>query len=102
MLDNPCVQLLDMVYYLHQGGDLNTGYMGVKMTVREFDDVATVKVDYTIYNRDKEIVSIFTRDLLQEIETYRRNMVKFEKYENARVIHVFSMNDILRVSAVIE
>ena len=77
---------------------------GYTMTVREFDTVTTGTVDYTIFDLHQEhkCVAIFTRDVLQETEDYRRNLVKFDKYENARIIHVFSMNDIIRVSAEID
>ena len=71
------------------------------MTVREFDTISTGAVDYTIYG-NHNFVSSFTRDVLQETEDYRRNLVKFDKYENARIVHVFSMNDIIRVSAEID
>lgn len=70
------------------------------MTVREFDTVTTGTVDYTVFDlHEHKCVATFTRDVLQETEDYRRNLVKFDKYENARIIHVFSMNDIIRVSA---
>lgn len=72
------------------------------MTVREFDNVTTGTVDYEVYDRENFCVATFTRDVLQEIETYQRNMEKFERYADARIKWVYSMNDIIRVKAVID
>ena len=102
MLDFSCVQLLDVLLYQYQGGDLNTGLGGYTMTVGDFDTVTTGAVEYNIFDHDHNFVSDFTRDVMQETGEYSRNLVKFDKYEHARIIHVFSMDNIIRVSAVIE
>ena len=72
------------------------------MTVYDFDFVTTGVIDYRITNPDGSHLESFTRDIMQEIEPYRVNMVKFIKYQNARIIHVYTMNDIIRVVATVE
>ena len=72
------------------------------MTVREFDAVTLGEVIYSIYNQDHTFVSSFVRDVLQEPEYYRRNLVKFDKYENARIEYVRAMSGSIIVNAVIE
>ena len=69
------------------------------MTVHDFDSVTTGAVDYRIINPDGSHLESFTRDVLQEIEAYQINMIKFRKYQDARIIHVYTMNDIIRVVA---
>lgn len=72
------------------------------MTVGDFDAVTTGAVEYNIFENDNQFVSAFIRDVMQETGEYRRNLVNFDKYEHARIIHVFSMDNIIRVHAVIE
>ena len=68
------------------------------MTVIEFDILCRGPVDYTIYLGD-EIIEFFTRDILQDPQTFRRNMVKFDRYLDAEIFDIYSMNDIIRVMA---
>ena len=72
------------------------------MTVNSFDKVANCPVDYTIYDQESNFVASFTRDVLQESEVYRRNLVKFDKYADAEIQFVRCMNDIIRVDALIK
>lgn len=68
------------------------------MTVREFDQVSRGPVDYNIYIKD-HIVSLFTRDILQDEDAYRRNIVKFDKYADAEIFDIYSFGDVIRVRA---
>lgn len=68
------------------------------MTVREFDQVSRGPVDYDIYIKD-HIVSLFTRDILQDEDAYRRNIVKFDKYADAEIFDIYSFGDVIRVRA---
>lgn len=72
------------------------------MRVYDFDLVTTGAVDYWIRNPDGSHLESFTRDVMQEIEEYQINMIKFTKYQDARIIHVYTMNDIIRVLATVE
>ena len=72
------------------------------MTVREFDAVTLGEVIYSVYRQDHTFVSSFVRDVLQETEHFRRNLVKFDKYENARIEYVRAMNGSIIVNAVID
>lgn len=72
------------------------------MTVREFDNATIGAVEYRILDHAHILVASFTRDVLHDPGEYRRNLVTFDKYENARVVHVFNMNGIIRVRAEIE
>ena len=68
------------------------------MTVREFDQVSRGPVDYCIFNED-HVVSLFTRDILQDEDAYRRNIVKFDKYADSEIFDIYSMGDIIRIKA---
>lgn len=68
------------------------------MTVNEFDNLARGPVDYCIFQND-HVVSLFTRDIMQDEDAYRRNLVKMDKYLDAEIIDIFSMGDIIRVKA---
>lgn len=70
------------------------------MTVREFDRVAVGTIDYDIFDSDNCLISTFSRDVTQSTETYRRNLVKRDKYASAEIRYVSTMNDIIRVFAV--
>lgn len=72
------------------------------MTVYDFDSVSTGVVDYRITTPDGSHIETFTRDVNQEIEAYQINMIKFRKYQDAVVKHVYTMNDIIRVFATIQ
>ena len=68
------------------------------MTVREFDQVSRGPVDYNIYIKD-HIISLFTRDILQDEDAYRRNIVKLDKYSDAEIFDIYSFGDVIRVRA---
>lgn len=68
------------------------------MTVREFDQVSRGPVDYCIFQND-HIASLFTRDIMQDEDAYRRNIVKMDKYQDAEIFDIYSMYDIIRVKA---
>ena len=68
------------------------------MTVKEFDNLARGTRDYVIYHGD-EIVEFITRDLLQDGDKYRENLVKLDKYEDAEIFDIYSLNDVIRVRA---
>lgn len=68
------------------------------MTVKEFDNLARGITDYVIYHGD-EIVEFITRDLLQDGDKYRENLVKLDKYEDAEIFDIYSLNDVIRVRA---
>ena len=72
------------------------------MTVREFDSIAVGTIDYDIFDSEKCLICTFSRDVTQSTETYRRNLVKRDKYADAKVTYVSTMNDIIRVVAVVE
>ena len=68
------------------------------MRVKEFDNVARGPVDYCIFLND-HIIALFTRDIMQDEDTYRRNLVRMDKYLDAEIFDIYSMNDIIRVRA---
>ena len=68
------------------------------MTVRDFDQLSRGKVDYTIH-KDGTVIDGFTRDLLQDTEVYRRNLVKYYMYEDAEIFDIYSFGDIIRIQA---
>lgn len=68
------------------------------MTVKEFDNLSRGITDYVIYRGD-EIVEIITRDIFQDGNIYRENLVKLDKYEDAEIFDIYSLNDIIRVRA---
>ena len=68
------------------------------MTVKEFDNLARGITDYVIYRGD-EIVEIITRDIFQDGNIYRENLIKLDKYEDAEIFDIYSLNDIIRVRA---
>lgn len=68
------------------------------MKVKEFDNLCRGIVDYVIYHGD-EIVEIITRDIFQDGNIYRENLVKLDKYEDAEIFDIYSLNDIIRVRA---
>ena len=68
------------------------------MTVHEFDNLARGKVDYCIF-QNNHVVSLFTRDDMQDVDTYLRNLVKMDKYLDAEIFDIYSMADIIRVKA---
>lgn len=71
------------------------------MTVRDFDHVTVGTVDYDIFDSENCLICTFSRDVMQSTETYRRNLVKRDKYADAKVTYVSTMNDIIRVVAVL-
>lgn len=72
------------------------------MTVRDFDKVTVGAIDYDIFDSENCLICTFSRDVTQSTETYRINLVKRDKYASAKVTYVSSMNDIIRVVAVVE
>ena len=69
------------------------------MRVAEFDVLSRGTVYYTIY-QGMEIVDFFTRDIFQDEDKYRENLVKVDRYENALIFDIYSMNDIIHVRAI--
>lgn len=68
------------------------------MTVKEFDKLSRGITDYIIYRGD-EILDFITRDIFQDETLYLVNLVKLDKYEDAEIFDIYSLNDVLRVRA---
>lgn len=72
------------------------------MTIKEFDQVTTAIVYYTVYDSVEDEYHWLTRDVSQSPDLYRRNMVKLEKYGDVKITHVYCMNNAIHVTAVID
>ena len=72
------------------------------MTVKEFDRITTSTVFYDVFDKKNDLVQCFTRDVTQDPDLYRINMIKLDKYATARVIHVTCINNAICVAAVID
>lgn len=72
------------------------------MTIKEFDRITSSKVYYDIFDKENDLVQWITRDVSQEPDLYRINMIKLDKFANARIIHVNCINNAICVAAVID
>lgn len=86
---------LKLPYRLH-------GEKGETMTIKEFDRVTTSIVYYSIYDPVEDDCHWLTRDVSQDPDHYRRNMVKLARYGDSKITHVYCMNNVIHVRAVIE
>lgn len=71
------------------------------MTVKEFDQITTSPVWYDVFDEENHLVQWFSRDVSQSPDLYRLHMIRLDKYANAKIVHVYSLNDVIHASAVI-
>lgn len=72
------------------------------MTIKEFDQITTAIVNYVVYDSVEDEYHSITRDVSQSADLYRRNMVKLVEYGDAKITHVYCVNNAILVTAVID
>ena len=72
------------------------------MTIKEFDQITIGKIYYDVYDPENNLLNWFTRDISQSPDLYRINLMKKSRHEDARIISIMSINDVIHVAAVID
>lgn len=70
------------------------------MTIKEFDQITIGKIYYDVYDLENELINWFSRDVSQSPEMYRLNLMKKSLYEDARIVAISCINDVIHVTAV--
>lgn len=70
------------------------------MTIKEFDKITIGKIYYDVYDPDNDLINWFARDISQSPDLYRINMMKKSLHEDARIVAINCINDVIHVAAV--
>lgn len=70
------------------------------MTVKEFDEITIGKIYYDVFDPENELINWFTRDVSQSPDLYRLNLMKKSLHEDARIVAVSCINDVIHVAAI--
>lgn len=72
------------------------------MTIKEFDAITIGKIYYDVFDPDNDLINWFTCDVSQSPDLYRLNLMKKSLNEDARIVAISCINDVIHVAAVVD